>query len=534
MKRHPLIFFLFCLLSGWTAAERACAADARHIFPAPADQMPGKGEFQLGTGTIIYCDPKSLFSARHVQSALMSMGIQAPIEKKKVVCGKPYILVIDDNDKSKIIPAARYDHLQQPDAYYLSITEQRILIAANDNGGVLYGALALLQVVDRHTKTVQAAEIVDQPAMTFRGLRGHFPGNNPDEIERFKAIVRAMAYCRLNQLWIRDLYVRRFPGSLRWTSHPEIIDPGAISKELAQELIDYAGDYNVKVMGSISSTADAVQSIYPDLIEMAPDEHPSTVPIKNLKRTTAKYRMGARFNLCPSREETYELLFDLIDEIAALFTSEVIDLGIDEVSQSENGSRWVADAACLGKDPVQLFADFTNRLADYVIAKGKIPLVNSTPFIKQHGGDFFNIYRSVDLIRKEVIINNWSEKIARERSWFLDITRFSSTAYFKRRGFQKIIHLTGSNRRWRDRPDLLESRGAIDCHGAFITHYTYMTGKEGVRSETIEDMAFSGQHFWTPDQPVINSALDKTEVIANQQMISELLAGARFHILIPK
>lgn len=533
MSLHPLFFLLICLLSGWTAVERAWTADAQHVFPTPAVHKPGRGKFHLGTGTTIYCDSGSLFAAGHIQSALKLIGIQAHIAGE-VSGGKAYYIVLSNSDAFKKVPDTRYDDLIQPEAFCISVTAQQIWIAAADNGGMLYGALALLQMVDRHTKAVQAAEIIDKPAMMFRGLRGHFPKDNQAEIERFKAIIRAMAYCRLNQLWIRDLYVRRFPGSLQWKSHPEIVDPDAISKELAAELIDYAGDYNVSVMGSISSTADAVQSINPDLIELAPGEHPGTVPIKNLKRTTAKYRMGARFNLCPSRDETYALLFDLIDEIAALFTSEVIDLGIDEVSQSENGSRWVADAACQGKDPVQLFADFTNRLADYVIAKGKIPLVNSTPFIKQHGGDFYNIYRSIDLIRKEIIINNWSEKIARERSWFLDISRFSSTAYFKSHGFLNIIHLTGSSRRWGDRPDLLESRGDIEVYGAFITHYTYMTGKNGVRPETIEDMAFSGQHFWSPDQPEINSKLDKTAVKANQQLILELLAGARLHILIPK
>ena len=62
-----------------------------------------------------------------------------------------------------------------------------------------------------------------------------------------------------------------------------------------------------------------------------------------------------------------------------LFSSDVFDLGIDEVSQPYNGSRWVADKRCRGKDPVILFAEYVNRLADYVSKKGKIPLVNSTP-----------------------------------------------------------------------------------------------------------------------------------------------------------
>ena len=286
-------------------------------------------------------------------------------------------------------------------------------------------------------------------------------------------------------------------------------------------------------MGSISSTSDIVWSIYPDLIEMKPGESPATVPIKNEKGRTSKYRYGARFNFCPSNEQTYRLLFDIIDELAPLFTSKVFDLGIDEVSQYENGSRWVADDLCRGKDPVRLFAEYTNRLADHVIAKGKIPVVNSTPFIKEHGGAFHDLYRSVGLIRKDILINNWSENIVRLKnrqslfSGLLNNTDFSSTEYFGKYGLYNIIHMVIAGNRWRDRPELLEKKGRIDCVGAFITHYTYLTG-EKVDPKIIDAMAFSGNHFWAPDKPEMLTEEDETITQYGRDIVKNLLKGASY------
>lgn len=527
-----LLLLPFLLLSETRTHSAESLPQDIPVFPTPTDRHPGAGGFHFGQATVVNHGPGSRFNAEILNAALLAAGIPTRMVAHSAGSGSRHILILSSRKPAPLLTTG-FDPPKQADAFLLSVTEDQVSLKGSDNGGELYGVLALLQMVDRNTRTIPAVEISDGPAMAFRGLRGHFPRNDPKEIKRFKAIIRAMAYCRLNQLWIRDLYVRRFPGSLQWASHPEIVDPDAISKELAKDLIDYAGHFNVKVMGSISSAADAVQSIYPELIELYPHEHPDTVPIENESNPTAKYRPGARFNLCPSQEATYDLLFDLIDEIADLFTSEVIDLGIDEVSQTENGSRWAADTHCASKDPVQLFTDYTNRLADHVIENGKTPLVNSTPFIKQHGGDYLDIYRSVDRIRKEILVNNWSEMIARQRSWFLKLTRFSSTDYFRRHGLTHIIHMTGSGRGWRDRPDLLETRGKADIHGAFITHYTYMTGDSGVRPETIEDMAFSGQHFWSPDLPAIGSDEDKASGRKHKAIISALLKGASFGAMIP-
>jgi len=423
--------------------------------------------------------------------------------------------------------------LDHNEGYYLGVSDRGVIIVGADTQGQLYGILTFLQLLDPEAAFVPKVVISDWPRMSFRGLRGHFPKNDPGEIERSRRIIRAMAFCRLNQLWIRDLHLRRFPASLQLNSHPEICDADAIPKSLAEELINYAAIHNVKVMGSLAATADIVWSVYPHLIEMGANESPSTVEIRNEYNRTSKYRFGSRFNFCPSRDETYRLLFDLIDEMAPLFTSEVFDLGVDEIGQEQNGSRWVSDEFCQGKEPVQLFAQYVNRLADYVSSKGKVPLVNSEPFIKKHGGSFHDIYKSVALIRKDVVINNWSEGHVRSTNsgWFNRLSDFESTAYFKRFGLNRIIHMVSAKWRWRDRPELLERlerKGDLDCYGAFITHYSYMTGADSLNGSIVDGMAFSSNHFWTPNLPEMGSTAEDLGILFAKTVIKSVLKGRSF------
>ena len=283
-------------------------------------------------------------------------------------------------------------------------------------------------------------------------------------------------------------------------------------------------------MGSLAATSDIVWSVYPRLIEMAPHESPLTVKIKHEKNPTPKYRFYSRFNFCPSKKETYRLLFDLVDEMAPLFSSEFFDLGIDEVDQDYNGSRWVACDLCKGKDPSKLFADYVNRMADYVAGKGKTPVINSASFIKGHAGDFHDIYKSVSLIRKNIVINNWSEKHIRDtnKGPLNPLSHFTSSEYFRGYGFEKTIHLVGYERRWKDRPELLDPKSYLDSYGGCVTHYKYMTDGQFARSATIDDMTFSAKHFWNPSHSEIGSRQEEVELSYARNVVQGILEGKSY------
>lgn len=500
------------------------------IYPAPVEMKFRGGVSKICDSSRIVFDEASRDNAVLLAKELSAGGLQLEMQPVEVGAPRSGDIRLHQEELDRKMYGGSDGTIGNSGSYVLSVSDEGIRIIGTDPEGQLFGVFSFLQLINPGDWSVPNVDIMDWPSMSFRGLRGHFPKNNSFEIENFHRMIRAMAFCRLNQLWIRDLYVRRFPASIRLEKHPELSDDDAISKTLARDLIQYAQKLNVFVMGSISSAADIAWSIYPELIEMAPGESPASIPIKNEKSRTEKYRFGARFNFCPSDEHTYLLLFDIIDELSPLFTSQIFDLGIDEVSQYENGSRWVADERCQGKNPARLFAEYTNRLADYVILKGKIPLVNSTPFIKEHGGAFHDIYRSVALIRKNIVINNWSEGFVRKQrrnsllgSMFYS-SDFSSTAYFASYRINTIIHMVQAGKQWNDRPELIEQIGTGKCFGAFITHYTYMTG-EKVDPRVVDGMSYSGSHFWSPNKPVMGSDEDKALTLYGRRIIENILNG---------
>lgn len=542
MIRHGLFkfvllslkFVLFSLIAvcvtGFRSASFAEGRPLSFFYPASASYEGIGGTFSLNKNTTISVDRRSAKCGEILRDELeRTLGLHLSVRDSYTRSKNPNAILLSISNRFDAPKEVR-TFIFHKESYDVSMNDEYVLISSSNPGGQLYGLITLIQLIDPVARSIPKVQIGDSPKMSFRGLRGHLPRNNPEEIEDFKRIIRAMAFCRLNQLWIRDLYVRRFPVSVRWDSHPEICDEDALPKSLVKELVDYASQYNVQVMGSLAATSDIAWSVYPHLIEMKPHESPATVAVKHEKNRTSRYRFGSRFNFCPSREETYRLLFDLIDEMVPLFTSEVFDLGIDEVDQDYNGSRWGACDRCRGKDPVKLFADHVNRLADYVTSKGKIPLINSASFIKGHAGDFHDIYKSVSLIRKNIIINNWSDGHIRamNRAPWNPLHKFKSSDYFRQHGLEKMIHLVGYERRWKDRPELLDARGSLDSYGGCVTHYKYMTDGSFAKSPTIDDITFSGNHFWNPNHPEMGSKEEGIQLSYARRVVNGILEGKSY------
>ena len=150
-------------------------------YPTPSMQQSFPRQFPINEKTTIFFDQSSTFNAELLNKEFQAVGIN--IDKmeglKDHYSSRSIILCSKENARleNETIKA-----LDGEGSYYLSVSEEQILITGADAGGQLYGLLTLLQLVDPRTATVQTREIIDWPKMTFRGLRGHFPKNNFQEI----------------------------------------------------------------------------------------------------------------------------------------------------------------------------------------------------------------------------------------------------------------------------------------------------------------------------------------------------------------
>ena len=104
---------------------------------------------------------------------------------------------------------------------------------------------------------------------------------------------------------------------------------------------------------------------------------------------------------CPQNPGIYQLLFELLDEIIALFGPKTIHIGHDELYTIGLCEK------CRGKDPVELFSEDIKKIYRYLKDRGiqtmlwSDKLLNAhskrgkdAPFIVKRQGDFCIMYRS--------------------------------------------------------------------------------------------------------------------------------------------
>jgi len=473
----------------------------------------------------------------------------------------------DDGTRTKM-KRAGLAPVEKAEGYALVVAEDGILLDAHDPAGAFYGTLTLLQLFDREQSGFRCARVRDWPHFVYRGTRLHLP--KPGEFEPFNNFIRMLGFLRVNQVWFRDLYVRRLADSVRLPRCGGPEHPDALDKTRVEQLGKFAARHAVWLNASMMpSSWFFVRD--PSLVELAPGEDLKTVYIKSRATGHVKlpWPMGSRFNLCPSNEKTYELAFKLMDELIDMFPGPYFDIGVDEFYQDYNGSRWGVCPRCRGKDPVKLLADYINRMAGHAISRGKIPIVNSTMLLRGHGGYYKDAYKAADLIRKDVVINNWSEGHIRRRfsgpikrptdaqiarcKWesekeygrmmaslteeeIKELAHFKATEYFRRKGINKVIHMINVGKRWRGRPELREVHGKLDAHGVFTTYYSGPI--RGVypafASDALEknglmgELAFTAEHAWTPDVPAMDSAEEARQIDYAYAVMKALREGKTF------
>jgi hypothetical protein len=113
-----------------------------------------------------------------------------------------------------IAPPAGCPALFAEQGYRLEITREHVVIEGATAQGRFYGAQTLRQLLRAHPDgVIPCVGIEDYPALAWRGISDDISRGQVSTIEDFKAIIRQLAYYKINlyQLYIEDMY--RFEGS---------------------------------------------------------------------------------------------------------------------------------------------------------------------------------------------------------------------------------------------------------------------------------------------------------------------------------
>lgn len=285
-------------------------------------------------------------------------------------------------------------------------------IAAADRRGMIYAAYALLELAQKGT--IPAGKVKDEPFMPLRGVHIGLPDR--EHIPFLKRLIKYLLVpMRYNTIFIE------ISAGMRYDRHPEInaaweeikrkSDSGEwpfnfhtpmvcngsyLEKDEVRDLFAYAEEYGLEAIPEIHSLSHAqfLTKAFPQIAEIpARSEKKDEVNLLEDDGLDDEFYPSC---YCPSNEESYRILFDIIDEVVdALKPKRYLHMGHDEVY------RIGVCEKCRGKDPAKLYADDVNRIHDYVASKGLTMMMWSDML---HTATQYKTPPAIDWIPKDIVM----------------------------------------------------------------------------------------------------------------------------------
>lgn len=336
--------------------------DAVDLFPTPNEISLGDAKLPA-TGFSTYCaDCDAGLTAGKLlgEKFAEKTGVE-------LVCAEKGDIVFQKNDAVA------------PDGYELSVTKEKTTIQASNLRGFVCGAETFIKLT--LNGCVHTATVSDAPAMAFRGVHLFIPSEaNMDYAKRLiKYVISPMGY---------NTVIMQVSGGLQYHSHPRIwqafeetvklgkqgkcpkfphigiADGKPISRELLKEYLAYIRSFGIEIIPEVQSLAHVqyMTHAYPEIAEIAVQEKDDSVDTREEDTLPSSF---FHHDYCPSNPRTYEILFDILDEIIEVFQpKEFVHMGHDEVKNIG------VCPLCKGKDPARLFADDVIKIHDHLAQKG--------------------------------------------------------------------------------------------------------------------------------------------------------------------
>ena len=346
-------FILFLSVAVMSAVFSASAKDV-NVIPYP-QQVECSGKYcDFGRIKRISYQNQLFSEADFLSEELAKRGLKVFLKKGSKSSDRSVALSLD-----KSLPA---------EGYVLEVSENAVMVSGGSAAGVFYGIQTILQQVD--AGGLMCGCIVDSPRYPWRGLMldeaRHFFG-----MEKVKQMIDLMAYFKLNKFhwhltdasgWRLEIFswpLLTTVGGIGTHSDPET--PAAFyTQRQIKEIIDYAAARHIEVIPEIDMPghASAATKAYPQFSGGGRSQD----------------RDGFTFNV--GKEETYSFLTDVLKEVRALFPSQYLHIGGDEVSHGN--SEWKTDKHILSliekhdlKDAQGAERYFMQRMIDTVKVLGR-------------------------------------------------------------------------------------------------------------------------------------------------------------------
>ena len=341
-----------------------------HIIPTPTEQTINNGFMEIENSPEIITESNFNSAATLFKNAIKKLDLTS----KKTTKNR---INFSLNEKLN------------EEEYILKINTNQIIIEASTETGAIFGFQSLYQLMNLNLKNgvvkLQNQVIKDSPRFKYRGMHLDV-GRHMYPVAFIKKYIDGLAMLKFNnfhwhltedQGW--RIEIKKYPelnniGSYRdstlighYTDKPWQFDKtrygGFYTKKEIKEVVRYAEKRGINVIPEIEMPghSQAAVSSYPEF--GCTGEQVGVAPL-----------WGVFKEIYCSKNETFDFLEEIIDEVVELFPGKYIHIGGDEAPKT----NWKACGNCQNvinreelKDEHELQSYFITRMEKYINSKGK-------------------------------------------------------------------------------------------------------------------------------------------------------------------
>ena len=264
----------------------------------------------------------------------------------------------------------------------------------------LLGILLLAGCATRHAETAEQVKI----SGAWRGV--HLWVDRDSQAQELIQTLPALAAAGANTLVIEINY------SFEFQTHPELRQKNFITQKSAHALAAAARRNGIRLIPEFNCLG---HQSFGDRIEPLLKLHPefSETPLSMMADTNFYC-----LSWCPQMPQVNEIIFRLLDEIAAGFEADALHVGMDEI-------YYIGDDTCPrchGKNPAALFAAEVNALHAHIVGEKKLQMLMWADRVigpKFQGYSKFDnahndLSGSMNLIPRDIVMCDWHYEWRRE------------------------------------------------------------------------------------------------------------------------